>query len=340
MGLGQWKNLCLGPSGWSAYIAGGYMLMDRGDRRPARPPNEISFKDTGMKLTDDNKVVHGLWVGNSLSPLELLTIASFLRHGHSFHLWTYDEIVTPLPAGVILEDATLIIPRDRVFRYLHVSNFGHGRGSFAGFSDIFRYKLLYERGGWWVDMDVCCLRPLDFAAEYVFRTHNSLKLVGNIMKCPAGSELMKRSYEQASAEIDEHNRDWHRPIDILISNVEDLGLEDRIVMLSNSDTWNEVYWLLVRNTPPPSQWYAIHWMNEEFGRKAFSKGCFAPGSTIERLMKENNVQIGRMSVREALRIKTQFYQDGFRHKLRKIIPRQMVLWIKKLLVTVKRTEGI
>ena len=40
--------------------------------------------------------------------------------------------------------------------------------SFAGFSNFFRYKLLLEKGGWWVDTDVVCLAPFDFPTPYVF----------------------------------------------------------------------------------------------------------------------------------------------------------------------------
>jgi mannosyltransferase OCH1-like enzyme len=29
-------------------------------------------------------------------------------------------------------------------------------GSYAGFADHFRYKLLLEKGGWWPDLDMPC----------------------------------------------------------------------------------------------------------------------------------------------------------------------------------------
>ena len=51
-------------------------------------------------MDESNRIVNGLWIGNRLSKLELLTICSFLANGHDFHLWTYSDIRTPLPAGV------------------------------------------------------------------------------------------------------------------------------------------------------------------------------------------------------------------------------------------------
>ena len=37
----------------------------------------------------------------------------------------------------------------------------HG-GSYAMFADMFRYLLLYLKGGWWSDLDMLCLRPWNF----------------------------------------------------------------------------------------------------------------------------------------------------------------------------------
>ena len=109
-------------------------------------------------------IVHGLWIGDWLGPMQLLTIKSFMAHGYDFHLWAYNQNVAPLPAGVELKDAGELIPENQVFKYppngpLDVS---FGTGSYAGFSDIFRYKVLYEHGGWYTDMDVTCLKRPDF----------------------------------------------------------------------------------------------------------------------------------------------------------------------------------
>jgi len=38
------------------------------------------------------------------------------------------------------------------------------------FADLFRYKMLYEHGGWWVDLDLILLRPLTHSPPYCFAT--------------------------------------------------------------------------------------------------------------------------------------------------------------------------
>ena len=106
----------------------------------------------GQSSTDATAVVQSIWLG-PLSVMERLVIASFGANGHEFHLYTYDQL-DDLPGGAVLKDAREVLPAKWVLR--------DSRGSFAGFSDVFRYKLLLEKGGWWVDMDTVCLQPWRF----------------------------------------------------------------------------------------------------------------------------------------------------------------------------------
>jgi len=109
---------------------------------------------------DDNRIIQGLWVGTELSVMEQLSIASFLNNNHQYHLYTYNE-VRNVPAGTCIKDGNEILAASSIFQY-------KDRKSYAGFSNYFRYKLLFEKGGWWADMDMVCLRPFDFTDEYVF----------------------------------------------------------------------------------------------------------------------------------------------------------------------------
>src|SRR6187401_3043571 len=88
--------------------------------------------------------------------MERLAIRSFLANGHSFHLYAYDSI-DGLPEGAVVKDGNKILPASQIFTYRE----GFAQGSPAAFSNFFRYKLLLDRGGWWVDTDVVCLRPFD-----------------------------------------------------------------------------------------------------------------------------------------------------------------------------------
>lgn len=137
-----------------------------------------------------NTVVQSLWIGGPLTSMERLAIHSFLVNGHTVHLYCYDE-PTGVPAGVVLKDAAEVLPRARVFTYAT----GFAQGSYAAFSNFFRYKLLLERGGWWVDTDVVCLRPFDFQDERLWATERAdppqeLTVSTSIIKAPPGDPLM------------------------------------------------------------------------------------------------------------------------------------------------------
>lgn len=137
-----------------------------------------------------NKVIQGLWIGAELSVMEQLSISSFLRNGHEYHLYAYDKLKN-IPTGTVIKDANEILPASRIFKYKH-------QASYAGFSNFFRYKLLLERGGWWSDTDNVCLRPFAFPEEYVFATEvcDGLEVVNSgIIKAPIGSEAMGHAWE-------------------------------------------------------------------------------------------------------------------------------------------------
>ena len=137
-------------------------------------------------------VIQGLWIGEALSTMERLSIASFLAHGHEYHLYTYEDVKN-VPAGTHIRDANEILPASAIFQYRE-------QKSFSGFANYFRYKLLLERGGWWCDLDVVALRPFDFSAEYVFgeETTGSLQPAVNsgVIRAPQGASLLRFAWER------------------------------------------------------------------------------------------------------------------------------------------------
>lgn len=130
-------------------------------------------------------IVQGLWIGTELSVMERLSIASFLTHGHEYHLYIYDDVKN-IPQGVIVRDANEILPASMIFQYKHSK-------SYAGFANFFRYQLLLAKGGWWADTDVICLKPFSFPEEYVFASeeNNGTQIANNgIIKAPVASDVM------------------------------------------------------------------------------------------------------------------------------------------------------
>lgn len=129
-------------------------------------------------------------MGERFSRLERSACLSHLNVGHQFHLWSYHPIAN-VPDGVILKNAREILPEHEVFAY----QVGEGKGSYSAFSNFFRYKLLLERGGWWVDADVMAIKRFEFDKPYVFASerdeHGLPETTTCVIYCPVGSDTMQ-----------------------------------------------------------------------------------------------------------------------------------------------------
>ena len=134
-------------------------------------------------------VVQSLWIGDEFPRLQQLSVRSFLSHGYEYHLYTYGRL-KEVPVGTTLKDGNEILSADAIFKYAD----GFGKGSYAAFSNLFRYQLLFARGGWWVDTDVVCLRPFHFDSEYVFATERdtdgSVYCATSVMRSPIGAPIL------------------------------------------------------------------------------------------------------------------------------------------------------
>ena len=70
------------------------------------------------------------------------------------------------------------------------------------FSDLFRYALLYEHGGLWMDTDVVLLRPFPFRGDYFFNLqwrggHKGHFICGNVIYAEPHSPHLRNLYEMA-----------------------------------------------------------------------------------------------------------------------------------------------
>ena len=95
-----------------------------------------------------------------MSDLEILCLKSWVGHGHSVHLYSYEEI-TGLPIGVVLCDANEIIDGGPViYDGPMPKTASKSAFSMMPFSDRFRYTLLRMNGGLWLDLDIILVKPI------------------------------------------------------------------------------------------------------------------------------------------------------------------------------------
>lgn len=145
--------------------------------------------------------VASLWYGSDVKRLGYLTMVSYLKHGHTFTLYTYDKTIK-VPEGIILKDANEILDKSFIFGK---------NGKWQPFSDMFRYKMLMETDYIWVDMDAICLRPDWHFGEYVYGIQDPTDhegMINNaILKLPKNGEELKYLYHE-SINADKENMVW------------------------------------------------------------------------------------------------------------------------------------
>ena len=143
--------------------------------------------------------VNSFWGGAPLTRLEFLSLTSFVQNGARYNLYSYEDL-PDLPEGVTLRDAREILPVERMFHYpAGMLN----QGSPSGFTNLFRYTLLQRPGGWWVDTDVCCLRPFEATGDEFYlreETQSGELLVAScIFRAPVASCVLENCLQNLRA---------------------------------------------------------------------------------------------------------------------------------------------
>lgn len=233
--------------------------------------------------------IQGLWIGSELSTMERLSIQSFLHQGHAYHLYVYEE-VRNIPDAVVLKDAGEVLPASMIFRY-------RKEGSYAGFANFFRYKLLLEHGGWWADTDVVCVQPFAFAGDYVFGSESDTggEVVSTgVIRAVAGSAVMTDAWRVCQSKNTEELEWGETGPRLLQALVRKFALEQYVqpVQVFSPVAWwqwrrvLDADWL--RDLPPATR--AIHLWNEMWRREGCDKNRrHHPDCLYERLKRRYGV---------------------------------------------------
>lgn len=138
-----------------------------------------------------SNIMQSLWIGPKLSNMEKLSMKSFIDNGHEYHLYTYGK-VEGIPDGVIIKDGNEIIDKSKIYRYKS--------GSVSAFSNLFRFTMLYKKGGYWVDTDMICVKPFKIDNEYIIPTepdseYSFNRITSSLLKIPKGSQVALKGIE-------------------------------------------------------------------------------------------------------------------------------------------------
>lgn len=218
--------------------------------------------------------------------MEQMCIRSYQQQGHDFYLYVY-EPVDGVPAGTIIRDAAEILSPDKIF----VDEFG----GYVNLSNQFRYALLYQKGGWWVDMDTVCIKPFDFPTDFVFsseRYERYRRIVVNTtyIKSPPGTQFLKDCLDFMGTRGHQNLHWGELGINLISRMVFRNGLE-KYIQLPEIFCPVSVLGFDVFFHPSgyelPGESHALHWWHEIWKRRQMNKSDTFPANCLYECFKKS-----------------------------------------------------
>ena len=249
-----------------------------------------------------SEIIQGLWIGGDLSKVEQLSIKSFIDYGHEYHLYTYGDVGN-IPNGTVVKDANEILPKDDIFTYKN--------GSYSAFSNLFRFTMLYKKGGYWADTDLICVKKITIEKPYVFVSEPNNDYSINIptsclIKLPKNSDvagaavLIQLEHKKL---ILSGNLSWGSGPKTIKKIIEDFGLQKYVLDWRGvcSCNWRDFKSILYSDYSGhkdiigtfnnlPDNMYGIHLWNEIWRRNGLDKNQnYDTNSIFEQLKLKHNI---------------------------------------------------
>jgi mannosyltransferase OCH1-like enzyme len=203
---------------------------------------ETSPRKERRKATDP-QTVRTLWHGPSIGAYQLMCLRSFVDRGHRVEVFSYDAALE-LPRWLTRRNASEILDPNRVIRYLTEQE------RFAVHANLFRYALLHQLGGWWIDPDVVLLGDeLPTDALFISGPNEFNVVSTSAMKFPAGDPILADALRRI-APLEQPVSDW----DQLSAPVLTQALSSReSASLARPDMVNPISWFDVLSFFNPAQ---------------------------------------------------------------------------------------
>lgn len=127
--------------------------------------------------------VNSFWTGRPLGEIELVCVLSMLKQGHKVRIFSYGDL-GPLPDGVERADAEAIIPARELLRHRKT-------GSPALGANLFRYRLMTQAMGLWLDLDMLLFKPIPVGSTPVFGWQDSALINNAVLYLPPKSQTLQ-----------------------------------------------------------------------------------------------------------------------------------------------------
>jgi len=158
--------------------------------------SEVKQLRSSAEVSSIPREIHFIWLGGSL-PVKYESIVEGWRSRHpdwKVIVWTDADAVAFMSCESTRKQSS--------GQFQHATNYGMK-------SDIFRYEILLNRGGVYVDIDYECVQPLEsatwwgsFAAFAGWSHTRALEINNGIMGCTAGHPLFRQIVDVISRNAD------------------------------------------------------------------------------------------------------------------------------------------
>jgi len=189
--------------------------------------------------------VFTLWVGDKLPYLQQISILSWIRQGYRVKIYTDNNNL--LKNSSLLEDFSYYITLENANKILTKEP----SWAILPYSDLFRYKVLYEYGGTWLDADLILLRPLPnletiISSEYTmksgaFKSKNDMTATIQCLRFVKGNPLIKKIIDTIHTKI--NNPAWRENMKIFRKIIE----KDAMGEVLEPHLFNPVPWWNIEN---------------------------------------------------------------------------------------------
>ncbi len=202
-------------------------------------------------------VINFFWSGNKFDYLNYLTIKSHINVGHNVIIHLHGN--TPkskywekmLSLNVIIKNANDVID---------ITNFMNKGGNFRTASSLWRFKFLYEFGGWYSDCDALALKQWPDHSKWVLCSDNRVLISTGVLKVPANEKMFLYM-------IDNLKYEWGN---IKVFNDIYKQFKGNIHANFKPDMFYPFSWKkwdnLLKNIPIPKNCYSVHLYNTMFER--------------------------------------------------------------------------
>ncbi|MFP4126524.1 MAG: hypothetical protein ACLFU0_07755 [Alphaproteobacteria bacterium] len=147
-----------------------------------------------------------LWVEGALTYVEQVCLLSAVRLGHPVTLYTYFG-VDRVPPGVEVRDGREVMAEARLLKHREKNSWSLG-------SNLFRYQLMREARGVWIDADLYFLKPLRLdGRELLFGWQKPGLINGAVFYASATHPLIDALFAHLGREhLIPHWLPWHKRI--------------------------------------------------------------------------------------------------------------------------------